>query len=165
MPLRPLRSFDRAAHLWRCATGLSNYGWIVLGLPKRELLAYHVAIWTLCRAVLTTAPTQTDLTTLGPSPRAVRHLRINAESDVLKERVEWLIWLARLLIPGAQCLPTAIATWWLLGDGNAYVQIGVRCSHGEPFAHAWVVHQGAPMHCDSFGASHVFLPTWRSQLR
>ncbi|WP_082700299.1 lasso peptide biosynthesis B2 protein [Mycolicibacterium neoaurum] len=162
-PTSPL--IERITHLRRSATGLSNYGWIVAGLPRHDLVDFHRAVWHLCRAVMLTTPTQTDLTALRSARSTTTLTRVSRKAQCNRERIAWLIGLARLLLPGAQCLPTAIATCWMLGDSETYLQVGVRRTEGDPFAHAWVMHRGVPLHCDSFGASQVFLPTWNSRPR
>ena len=163
--MRSRRILMRLAHLRRLARGgHRNYWWIVKGLPRSELLRFHYVLLALGQAVMLTSPEQTDLTALKrPSAKAQKLAHV-ANGDIAqhRERVEWLLTLARLILPGAQCLPTAIAAWWVLGDENAFVQVGIRSGRGTPFAHAWTVSNGRPTNADSFASMNVYIPAWRS---
>jgi len=61
------------------------------------------------------------------------------------ERVRWAIGVARRVVPGATCLPQALAAEALLARGGypAELHIGVmKTAAGKLDAHAWVEHQG-----------------------
>lgn len=63
------------------------------------------------------------------------------------ERIVWLVAVASRCVPGAHCLPRAVAAQLLLARAGylAEMRIGV-CKQGDNLeAHAWLEHQGAPL--------------------
>lgn len=70
------------------------------------------------------------------------------ERDALPpERIVWLVAVASRLIPGAHCLPRAIAAQLLLARAGHLTElhIGVRKNGKLLDAHAWLEYEGVPL--------------------
>jgi hypothetical protein len=163
MTSRWRRGAKQVAHLWASSKGgLRNYWWIVIGLSVRDLFKFHTTLWLLARAVMATTPSGTDLTRFSEaSSGETRFISWSKGEELSLERLQWLLWLAGLVIPGAHCLPRALAAWWAVKGWDSRLVIGVRAG-SQVLAHAWVVAGNRPIGSDSFAIQHVYQEIWSS---
>jgi Transglutaminase-like superfamily len=157
------RGAKQVAHLWASSKGgPRNYWWIVMGLTMRDRFAFHTTFWLLARAVMKTTPSDTDLTRLSEvSSGETQPSSWSNDEQLRLERLQWLLWLAGLVIPGAHCLPKALAAWWAVKGWDSRLVIGVR-AESQALAHAWVVAGNHPIGSDSFAIQHVYQEIWSS---
>jgi hypothetical protein len=155
------RAAKQVAHLWASSKGgPRNYWWILMGLSVRDRFAFHTILWLLARAVMETTPSDTDLTRFSDvSSGETRLISWSNGEELGLERLQWLLWLAGLVIPAAHCLPKALAAWWAIKSRDSRLVIGVR-EEGQTLAHAWVIAGNQPIGSDSFAIQHVYQEIW-----
>lgn len=120
----------------------------------------------LARTILTLGAAKLAIWTL-PFPTSRRLLvrqRKSGPPTLTREQVRWAMAHAQRIIPGATCLPQALAAESLLARGgiDAEMQIGVmKTPAGQLTAHAWVESNGRIVVGDLPGGVGVYtrLPT------
>lgn len=117
---------------------------IQLSPGDRRLLCEAVSLLVVSRLGLVLMPLKSLRAILGTTSRRRRSVDNACEQDSAP-RVAWAIERARRCVPGATCLPQALAAEWLLRrrGQQSDLKIGVvKDRDGHLLAHAWVESHG-----------------------